>query len=48
MMKTLLLPAALLIVAMLSSGVPLRGGTSYYPSRLNDPKAITSLPTISQ
>src|SRR5580693_404698 len=40
MMKTLLLPAALLIVAMLSSGVPLRAGTSYYPSRVNDPKAI--------
>ena len=40
MMKTLLLPAALLTVAMLSSGVPLHGGTSYYPSRLNDPKAV--------
>jgi hypothetical protein len=40
MMKTLLLTAALLTVSMLSSGAPLHGGTSYYPSRLNDPKAV--------
>ena len=39
-MKTLLLTAALLTVSMLSSGAPLHGGTSYYPSRLNDPKAV--------
>src|SRR5580692_12808377 len=40
MMKTLLLPAALLAVVMLSSVAPLHGGTSYYPSRLNDPRAV--------
>jgi sugar lactone lactonase YvrE len=40
MMKTLLLPAALLTVVMLSSVAPLHGGTSYYPSRLNDPRAV--------
>jgi hypothetical protein len=40
MMKMLLLPAALLTVAMWSSGLPLHGGTSYYPSRLNDPRAV--------
>jgi hypothetical protein len=39
-----LLPAAMLTVAMLSSALALHGGTSYYPSRLNDPKAVYLTP----
>ncbi|MFZ3378536.1 MAG: glycosyl hydrolase family 28-related protein [Candidatus Acidiferrales bacterium] len=42
MTKTLLLTAAL--CAILSSALPLRGGTSYYPLRLEDPKAFYLTP----